>query len=105
VSYLDTPGGALFQTVADGRTVFFPFAQMGRGYEVPSGPVGESLRRQYRAWLVTALIMGLGSLIWAGYLAFLVCFVVWVALYSSWARYTVRSLQPSNEKFAFRRTT
>jgi hypothetical protein len=104
MGYFDTSDHGLFQTMADGHTVYFPFGQLGRGYQVPYGPVGESLHQQYKAWLFTALIMGLGSLIWAGYLAFLVSFVVWAVLYSSWALYMVRYLQPSNEKFSFRRS-
>jgi hypothetical protein len=105
MGYVDSLANGLFQTMANGRTVFFPFGQLGRGYEVPSGSDGDWLRQQYMAWVVTALIMALGSLIWAGYLAFLVSFVVWTVLYTTWALCAVRGLQPSNEKFSFRRST
>jgi hypothetical protein len=105
MGYFDPPRHGLFQTMADGHTVFFPFGQLGRGYEVPSGPFGEVLHHRYKAWCVTALIMGLGSLIWAGFLAFVVSCVVWAVLYTTWALCAVRGLQPSNEKFSFRRST
>jgi hypothetical protein len=104
MGYFDTLANSLFQTMTNGRTVFFPFGQLGRGYEVPSGSDGDWLRQQYMAWVVTAVIMAFGSLLWAGYLAFFVCFVVWAVLYSTWARLAVRGLPPSNEKFIFRRS-
>jgi hypothetical protein len=99
MGYVDSLANGLFQTVANGRTVFFPFGQLGRGYEVPSGSDGDWLRQQYMAWVVTALIMALGSLIWAGYLAFLVCFFVWVVLYTTWALFAVRGLRTRSFSF------
>lgn len=92
----------LFQIMADGRTVFFPFGRLGRGYELDPGPDGERLRRGYSAWYVACIIMVAAAVPWAGYLGALAAGLMWVVLYTAWAFYAVRRLKPSDEKFPFR---
>jgi hypothetical protein len=99
---ISTSAGPLFRTMADGRTVFFPFGRWGRGYELNPGPQSEKLRRWYSASYAAAFTMAAGALALAGYLGVLIAFVVWIALYTAWAFYAVRGLKPSDEKFPYR---
>jgi hypothetical protein len=82
--------------------VFFPFGLGARGYEVPAGPDGDRLRRQYKAFLIGVFVLVLACLIALGDIGLFVALAIIVVAYLVWAPYAIRGLKRSDYKLTFR---
>ncbi|MBI2234784.1 MAG: hypothetical protein HYU57_07380 [Micavibrio aeruginosavorus] len=97
----------LFQTDSDGKTSFFPWGKLGKGYIVPSSEVYKELRE---FWVkVNAISFTIGTpLIFMG-LQYCIPYILFVSTVSFFLyRQKVKGLTVSNQKYksreAFKRT-
>jgi hypothetical protein len=102
MGYFDTLVGGWFKTTADGRTLFFPFGALGRGYEVGPEIDCANLRFQVMAWTVGGIIGVIGALELLGNFAGLVAAAALLALYDGWVWYLTRGMRPSDKRLSLR---
>ncbi len=100
---LDKLSSGYFQTGRDGRTLFYPWGALGRGYVVASEKDEARLRRQINIYMgvMLGLLLALGMAnryAMAGVVA-----VLTVVFYYVWSRYYLtRGLQPTDERMRLR---
>ncbi len=92
-----------FQKGRDGRTLFYPWGALGRGYVVASQRDEDRLRRDLKVYLggMLALLLGAGML--KQYVAGAVIAAVGLIFYYTWVRYYLtRGLKPADETMRLR---
>jgi hypothetical protein len=102
MGYFDALVSGSFKTTADGRTVFFPFGALGRGYEVGSEHDYASLRWQVKAWIIGGIIWAVGALELLGNVPGLIAAAALLALYCTWTGYLTRGMRPSDQRLSLR---
>jgi hypothetical protein len=98
MGYFDALTSSAFKTTADGRTLFYPFGVLGRGYEVVSETDRARLRWQTKAWVIFGLVIALAA-VNLEFRAGLIVIAAWMVAYLVWTFYALRGTRQSDVKF------
>jgi hypothetical protein len=97
MSFFDEMGKSYFKSAQDGKTLFFPWGRLGRGYVVASREEYEQMHRRLGILTTTWWVLVVVTFFWNYGLGF-IAFDLGVALYAAWVLYRVHSLSPSDER-------
>ena len=98
MGYFDALTSRAFKTTPDGRRLFLPLGELGRGYEIGPEQDYETLRRRIKLWIIVGLVLTLVAGQLVGFLAGFVVTAAMIAFYCGWMRYVLRGLRPSAER-------
>jgi hypothetical protein len=102
MGYFDALTSRAFKTTPDGRRLFLPWGELGRGYEIGPEQDYETLRRRIKLWIIVGLVLTLVAGQLVGFLAGFVVTAAMIAFYCGWMRYVLRGLRPSAERLTVR---
>jgi hypothetical protein len=102
MGYFDALGSSAFKTGQDGRKLFFPWGVLGRCYIIDSDQGYDRLRRLIKGYTIVSMVLIVGSLSLAGYLASFVITGLTIGFYSIWMPYLLGDLKRSDERLSLR---
>jgi len=110
MGYFNDLADGCFKTSRDGKTLFYPWGWLGRGYVVPSAKISERLRRQMRVWMKVVFPLMLLTLTSVGTIAanltgssstgaivVIVSGLLVLATFTVWVNRRCRDLKETNE--------
>jgi hypothetical protein len=100
--YFNALTDAYFKTDKDGRTVFFPWGFLGRGYTLASDEETQRLRRQIKSYIIVSMVLVVAVMVPLGLLSGLAVGVPFVLFYLVWMFYLLRRLQRSDERMSMK---
>ena len=98
MGYFDTLASGSFKTTDDGRKLFFPLGALGRGYTISSEKDFERLRKSVKSYLIVALLLMLGSILFMGPLGGLIILPFLLVPYELWVYTQCRHLDRTDER-------
>jgi hypothetical protein len=99
MNYFEAMISTHFKTDKQGRPLFFPWLNWGRGYVIASQQEAQRLRRYIRFYIIAGLMLVIGATAThAGLLGGLAASVPVFVVYTVWAALTARRMQPTQDE-------
>jgi len=100
MGYFEGLTSGCFKITPDGRRLFFPWGILGSGYAIASEEGYGRLRQQVKSYLISGMVLIIGSLLFGGYALEIATAAFLIALYLAWMCYLLPRLKHSGEKLS-----